>query len=211
MINKNDTNEGVFIPNYNFVLLYNSEKDRWLAEELKKDEDNIDINKIQELFILNFKLKLVNKSDSFIVFELPDDFFQIYGSYSIASCDNCKGITISNYERKPGNLVPLLSDDANKPSFDYQEAPFVVAGNEMILYFDKYAVGDTFLNYYRKAGEIDMEGYEHFDGTPSTNIDPDIDDFNCIEILDRIVIEITREIENGEGFQFSKDRENQEF
>jgi len=204
MINKNDTNAGINIPPSEFVLLFN-------AETLKKDEDNIDINMIEFLLLTDFPVVPVNKQKEFIEFAMPVDFFQVYGSYSFADRGPCTGVKISNYEKKPGNLIPILSDVDTKPSFDYQEAPFIIGGDKLKVYFDDYTVRDTFINYYRTPRKIDMEGYITFSGAESTNIDPELDDYNNLQILARLAVEINRQVENGEGFQFAKDRENSEF
>lgn len=211
MINKNDTNDGVNIPPAYFVLLFNAEALRWLAEELKKDEDNIDINMIELLLLTDFPLTPINKQKEFIEFEMPSDFFQVYGSYSFADRGPCIGVKIFNYEKKPGNLIPILQDVDNKPSFDYREAPFIIGGDKLKVYFDDYIVKDTFINYYRQPRQIDMAGYTTFAGKPSTNIDSELDDHNNVQILGRLATEINRQIKDGEGFQFSKDRTNSEF
>lgn len=211
MINKNDTNAGINIPPSEFVLLFNAEMLRWLAEELKKDEDNIDINMIELLLLTDFPVVPVNKQKEFIEFTMPSDFFQVYGSYSFADRGPCTGVKIFNYEKKPGNLIPILQDEDNKPSFDYQEAPFVIGADKLKVYFDDYIVKDTFINYYRTPRYIDMEGYINFNGEESTNIDSELDDHNNLQILARLAVEINRQVENGEGFQFSKDRQNSEF
>jgi hypothetical protein len=211
MINKNDTNEGINILPSQFVLLFNAETLRWEAEELKKDEDNIDINMIEFLLVTDSPLTVINKQKEFIEFTMPSDFFQVYGSYSYAKKGECPG-KIYNYERKPGNLIPILQDEDNKPTFDYEEAPFIIGNDKLKLYIgDDYIVGETFINYYRQPKKIDMEGYINFDGQPSTNIDPELDDYNNLQILARLAVEINREVDNVEGFQLSKDRENSEF
>lgn len=212
MINKNDTNEGVNILPAVFVLLFNSETQRWLNEEFKKNQDSIDLNLIQQIFYPEYKLTQVNKGSDFIEYSLPDDYFQIYGSYSLADRGPCTGVRIANFEKKPANLVPILSDEDSKPSFDYQEAPFVLANNYVRIYFENdYTITDSFLNYYRVPRKIDMEGYIGFDGKPSTNIDPELDDYNTLQILARVAAEVNRETENSEGIQYSKDRINTEF
>lgn len=212
MINKNDTNEGVNILPAVFVLLFNSEMLRWLNEELKKDIDNLDINLIQQLFISDFLLTETNRQKTFIEYPAPNDYFQIEGSWSYADRDLCKGIKISNFEKKPGNIVPILADDDSIADFDYQEAPFILGNNNLKLYIGPdYTIKETFVNYYREPKKIDMEGYIHFDGTPSTNIDPELDDFNNLEILARVAAEVDRQTENSEGIQYSKDRINTEF
>jgi hypothetical protein len=211
MINKNDTNAGVTVLPADFVLLFNAEALRWLAEELKKDEDNIDVNKIDQLFNPNVKLTLAEKHEKFLDFTLPDDYFQVYGSYSFADRGPCQGVRMANYEKKPGNLVPILSDSDNRPSFDYQEAPFVLTENVLRLYFDDYEVKNTFVNYYRVPKQIDMAGYINFNEEPSTNIDPELDDYNNLEILARLAKEIDRQNRDGEGIQMDAERVNSEF
>lgn len=209
MVNKNDTNDGVNISPGHFVLLYNAESLSWLGEELKKSEDNIDVNLIQLLFLSDFKISpsgVANKNLKFIEFELPEDFYQVYGAYTFADRGQCKDNIIYLWERKPGDVIPILSDEGSKPSFDYQEAPITFGNNKMKVYFDDYIVKDTFINYYRTPTKIDIEGYVHFDGTPSTNIDTDLDDDNALQILARVAAEVNRQTDNVEGLQLSKDR-----
>lgn len=214
MLNKNDTNDGINIAPGVFVLLYNAEMLNWLEEELKKDEDNIDVNKIEFLFLSDFKVETFAPPDNnkkFIEFILPEDFFQIYGSWSYADRNECKDMKIFNWEKKPGNIIAVLSDENSKPSFDYQEAPYTVGADKIKIYFDDYIVKDTFINYYRTARKIDIEGYIHFNGDPSKNVDPELDEQSTLEILARVVTEAEREIDNAEGLQIAKDRTNSEF
>ena len=207
MTNKNDTNEGVKIPESRFVLLFNSEMLRWEGEELKKDSDNIDINMIELLWVPDKPLKVKRIEKEFIEYFAPFDFFQIYGTFSIASTKECTGIKIFNYEKKPGNIIPILEDRAEGPSFDYEEAPFVVGGDKVIIYKgEDYEIDRSFINYYRTPRKIDMEGYIHFDGTQSKNVDPELDDYNCVQILEKLAVEISRQTTDAEKFQFDKDR-----
>jgi hypothetical protein len=207
LINKNDTNEGVKIPEASFVLLFNSEMLRWLGEELKKDSDNIDINMIELLWVPNKPLQVSRIEEEFIEHLAPSDFFQIYGTFSIASTKECTGIKIFNYEKKPGNIIPILEDRAEGPSLEYEEAPFVVGGDKVIIYKGKdYNIDRSFINYYRIPKYIDIEGYTHFDGTQSTNVDPELDDYNCVQVLEKLAVEISRQTTDSEKFQFDKDR-----
>lgn len=207
LINKNDTNEGVKIPEANFVLLFNSEALRWEGEELKKDEDNIDVNMIELFWVPDKLLKVKQVHKEFIEYFAPDDFFQIYGTYSIASTKECSGIKIFNYEKKPGNIIPVLEDRSEGPSFEYEEAPFIVGGDKVRVYKgDDYNIDKTYINYYRVPQKIDMAGYTHFDGTESTNVDPELDDYSCVQVLEKLAVEISRQTTDGEKFQLDKDR-----
>lgn len=214
MVNKNDTNNGVNISPGNFVLLYNAEQLTWLAEELKKDEDNIDVNLIELLYSSDVKVLpsgVADKKLKFIEFSLPGDFFQVYGGYSFADRGQCKDNIIYLWERKPGDTIAIRSDEGSKPSFDYQEAPFTIGGDKMKVYFDDFVVKTAYINYYRTPNDIDIEGYIHFDETPSKNIDTELDNFNALQILARVAAEINRETDNVEGLQLAKDRIAKEF
>ena len=162
---------------------------------------------IELLWVPDKLLKVKFTHKEFIEYFAPDDFFQIYGTYSIISTKECSGIKIFNYEKKPGNIIPILEDRAEGPSFEYEEAPFVVGGDKVRVYKgDDYNIDKTFINYYRVPLKIDMEGYTHFDGTISTNVDPELDDDNCVQILEKLAVEISRQTTDGEKFQFDKDR-----
>lgn len=208
MINKNDTNEGASIPVGNFVLLFNSEMQRWEGEALKKDEDNIDINMIQLLWVPDLDLGNPTKiGKEFIEYAVPDNYFQIYGTYSYVSKGECRQVKLSNYEKKPGNIIPILQDGAAGPDFDLREAPFIVGSDSIRIYkSDDYTIEKSFVNYYRLPKNIDMEGYTHFDGTESTNIDPELDDYSCVQVLEKVAVEIARQTADAERFQLDKDR-----
>jgi hypothetical protein len=208
MINKNDTNEGVSIPVGNFVLLFNSEVLRWEGEELKKDEDNIDINMIQLFWVPDADLGTpTTTSKEFIEYAVPKDYFQIYGTYSYASKGECKQVKISNYEKKPGNIIPILQDGAAGPDFELREAPFIVGSDKIRIYKeDDYTIEKSLVNYYRVPKPIDMQGYTHFDGTPSEDVNPEMDDQSCVEILEKLAVEIARQTADAERFQLDKDR-----
>jgi hypothetical protein len=214
MVNKNDTNEGVNISPGHFVLLYNAEMLSWLAEELKKDADNIDVNLIELLYLGDFQVQPSGVADSvlkFIEFTLPSNFFQVYGGYTFADRGQCKDNIIYIWEKKPGDIIATRSDESSKPSFDYQETPCTIGNDKMKVYFDDFVVKSTYINYYRTPNYIDIEGYIHFDGTSSTNIDTELDDYNALQVLARVAAELDRQTVDVEGLQVSKDRLTKEF
>ena len=211
-INKNDTNEGIKIPVGVFVLLFNSEVLKWLTEELKKDIDNIDSNLIELFFIPDYKLTDPTGGTGFIDYPEPSNFFQAYGSYSYATRGNCKNVKIFNYEIKPGNVIPVTQDVNSNGDFDYEEARFVMTGNNVRLYVGPdYQVTDSYLVYYRQPKYIDMVGYKHFDGTPSVNIDPELDDHSCEEVISRMALEVARIDADVERVQLDSNRLDKEF
>jgi hypothetical protein len=214
MVNKNDTNEGVNISPGHFVLLFNAEMLSWLAEELKKDSDNIDVNLIELLYLGDFQVQptgVADKTLKFIEFTLPSNFFQVYWGYTFADRGECINNQIWLWERKPGDTIAVRSDESSKPSFDYQEAPFTIGSDKMKVYFDDFVVKNTYINYYRTPKNIDIEGYIHFDGTESINIDTELDDYNALQVLARVAAELDRQTVDVEGLQLAKDRFTKEF
>lgn len=208
-INKNDSNDGVNILPSHFVLMFNSEAIKWLSDTLDKDGDNIKISTLSRLVESDVELTLVKDYKEYVDFKFPDNFYRHASSFSIASKGSCTGVKIYNFEKKPTGFVTTLADDFSKPQFDYEEAPFIITKNVMRVYTGDFTITKVFATFYKEPTKIDIAGYEHFDDTPSTDIDSELTDENIEEILDRVVTEANRQFENAEGFQYAKEREQQ--
>lgn len=205
-INKNDTNEGISILPSHFVLLFNTEAVRWLSEKLRDDADNQKIDHLNELLETDVKLNKVNEHEDSVEFQLPDDFHWYASSYSKADRGECKGVKIFNFEKKPLGFVAVLADGFSRPSFDYEETPFIISKNKIKVYFDDFKITSVVANFYRKPKPVDMAGYEHVDGTPSTDKDTDLSDENIDEVLTRLVAKVTAQYQDAERFQYAKER-----
>jgi hypothetical protein len=204
--NKNDSNEGVNILPSLFVLMFNTEAKRWLGQKLNEDSDNIRLDHLDILLKSDVKLKEVNKGSDWIEFELPDGFYRHSSSFALVNKDNCSGVKIFYFEKKPLGFVATLADDFSKANFDYQEAPFIITEKKIKAYIDGYEIKDFLTSYYRVPKDIDIAGYEKIDGTPSKDIDCELEDESIDEILNRLTLEASREFKDVEGFQFSKER-----
>lgn len=205
-INKNDTNEGISILPSHFVLLFNTEALRWLSEKLSEDADNQKIDHLNELLETDVKLTKVKEYEDSIEFQLPDTFHWYASSYSKADRGECKGVKIFNFEKKPLGFIATLADDFSRPSFDYQETPFVISKNKMKVYFDDFTIKTVYASFYRKPKKLDMAGYEHFDGTPSADVDTDLSDESIDEVITRLTAKVTAQYQDAERFQYAKER-----
>lgn len=204
-VNREDTNSNIHVPRGKFVVTYNEQAKRWFKNKLKNKLNSDELDELSDLLIDNTELKRLKRHQDHIDFELPADYFSFTSSFSEAVRDQCKR-RLSNWKVKPQDVPPLLSDSNNSPSFDFEETPISVAGKKLKVYINDFDVKKVYLNYYRFPSEIDLEGYINVDGTESTTINPDLPDISVIEIINRCAVEIMRDNEKAEGFQYSKER-----
>lgn len=205
-VNKNDTNANIHVPKSQFVLIFNEQKRIWLDEKVKDKENNDYIEDIQELLVPDVSLKKLSSSTLKDEFELPADFFRRCTSYSVASKDTCKNVVLVNWPVKPKDINVLLVNTDTNPSFEYQETLYMVAGNKLLVYKDNFNLDEVYLTYYKEPRDIDLEGYTHIDGEPSTNIDTELSDFNVNQIIDRVAVEILFNYESREQAQAAVQR-----
>ena len=209
-INKNDSNDGIAILQSHFIILFNTESTRWLGEKLKGDGDNIKLDQLDTLLEPNVELKLVKKYDDSVEFQLPENFYRHASSYSIVDKGNCKGVKIFNFDKKALGLTATLADDFSKPQFDFEETPFIITHNKMKIFYDDFEIKRVFETYYRVPTQIDIAGYNHPDGTPSTDIDSDLVPDSIDEILNRLAVEVNRQYQDNESVALRKDAINTE-
>jgi phage pi2 protein 07 len=206
-INKNDTNSDIDINRGEFVLLYKEQKDRWLKEQINRKESLSDSEDIEEIFVKHKELEKVNSIEKdYTVFKLPENYFSYVSSYSICNQKDCGGILVRNFKFKPKNENMLLENTNTQPDFEFEETVVDLSENKIFVYKKDFTIDKVFLNYYRKIGEIDIEGYRKLDGSFSKNVNPDISDVYVEEIINRCAKEVIRRYENPEGFQFAQER-----
>lgn len=206
-INKNDSNDGINILPSLFVLMFNSEAIRWLSETLDTDGDNIKLDTLDRLLETDVELPLVKDNKDSVDFKLPDTFYRHASSFSIASKGDCKNVKIYNFEKKSLGFTATLADDFSRPQFDFEETSFLISKNLMRVYTGDFTISKVFATFYKTPNKIDIAGYLHLDDTPSTNIDSELTDENVEEIINRVATEVARQFQDGEGFTFAKERE----
>lgn len=205
-VNRNDTNTNIHVPRGKFVVVYNEQRHKWLAEKLEDKINSIDLDDISELLVEPTPLEKLSTERDYVSFKLPDDFFGFSSSYSLASKGECSARPIINWNTKSRDLPWLLKDKNHDPSFEYEETLLSIASNKVRVYFSDFTIDEAYLSYYREPKAIDVAGYVKLDGTPSQDINPDLSDMLVDEIISRCAAEIMRNNQNGEGFQFAKDR-----
>lgn len=116
-------------------------------------------------------------------------------------CTNRK-IWINKDLSKHGDLSLLLNNDHYKPSFEYQETFNSLSSNEMSIYTDgTFTPTKLWVSYMRYPVYIDKEGYVKFNGTQSTNVNCELEEYLEDELLDLTVQNLAMYIENQSAVQ----------
>lgn len=125
-------------------------------------------------------------------------------AYVIASKDRCinRKIWINKDLSKHGDLSLLLNNDHYKPSFEYQETFNSLSSNEMSIYTDgTFTPNKLWVSYMRYPVYIDKAGYVKFNGTPSTTVNCELEEYLEDELLDLTVENLAMYVENQSAVQ----------
>jgi len=206
-INKNDTNEGINILPSLFVLMFNSEAQRWIGQKIDGNGDNIGLDNLDVLLETDIELVKGNKKDDWVEFKIPEDkdIHRHSHSFAFVKKGNCQ-TTIFYFEKKSLGLTATLADDFNKAQFDFEEAPFIITKGNIKAYVDGFEITKFLTSFYRFPKSIDIAGYTKIDGSSSEDIDCELHSSLIEEIINRLVLEVIRQYKDGESFQYSKDR-----
>jgi hypothetical protein len=150
----------------------------------------------------------VNKDD-YIEFELPENFYETILATCQATQDKCKKVL---YLRQVKNQDKnLLRFNVNfKPDFDFEWSFYSIQSNKIRIYKDDFSVEDATLEYYEVITDLDIEGYFHLDGTPSTNKPINLSDQYIDQIINLAAEEFERNFQNVQTLSLAKDRTNSE-
>lgn len=203
LINKNSSLKNVHVPKANFVILYNRESLYWLKKFISNNSSIQNIHDIQSLLKTDVTLSLINKTDEYYEYILPDDYFEFVNSKSEANKNKCAGI-VYNYLVKPKELN--VNIDNQHPSFEFEESLCNITDKKLRVYVNDYKIINTYLSYYLTPEKIDLEGYINFNNEYSKNINSTLDDVYQFQILDQVALEVFREFENINAFKISQNK-----
>ncbi len=206
LLNRNAKFENVKVPIGNFVSLYNREKDRWLSAKIDTYNNSDDIIDLQSQYVNKHLLKQISKNSNYYEYQLPEDFFSYSTSFSEASLGVCEGV-VYNYIFKNKDKNNFLGDYIKEPSFEYEESLCNISEDKLIVYYKDYEIKQSYLSYYKRIEDIDIEGYVKINQELSIDKDQELDSFYQNQILDLVVTEVMREFGDTK-FQLAKEREN---
>jgi hypothetical protein len=125
-------------------------------------------------------------------------------SYVLADKGICKDrkIWINRDLAKHGDLQFILNNTHYKPSFEYQETFNFLSSDEISIFTDgTFTPTKICISYMRYPVYIDKEGYIKFDGTPSTDVDCELETYLEDELLDLTVQNLAMFTENQSAVQ----------
>lgn len=172
-LNKLDKAQNVRIDIGKFVLLYNRHQLNFCRNRIRSTEDS-DVVDMQFLLTPPVLLKQRSKTETYYLFDLPNDYLRWGSFHTVASKGNCKNIALYNDLMKAQNLNVVLDDDSHRPSFEFEHVPVNFLDNALQVFYKDFEVEGQFLSYYRKPIEIDIEGYINSNGLLSSTIDPEV-------------------------------------
>jgi len=130
-------------------------------------------------------------------------------SYILADKGRCINhiIRINQDLAKHGDVQLLLTNEHYKPSFEYQETFNFLSSDEISIFTDgTFTPTKLYLSYLRYPQYIDKAGYIKFDGTESTDVDCELEEYLEDELLDLTVQNLAMYTENASAVQSAQFR-----
>lgn len=130
-------------------------------------------------------------------------------SYILADKGKCKNrrIWINKDLAKHGDLQFLLNNVHYKPSFEYQETFNFISSDEISIFTDgTFKPSHIYISYMRYPVYIDKSGYEKFDGTMSTDVNCELEEYLEDELVDLTVQNLAMYTENAAAVQSAQFR-----
>lgn len=129
-------------------------------------------------------------------------------AYVLATKDSCVDRVISVAKPvKHGDLSTWMNNTHYVPSFEYQETFCAISANKYIVYTDgTFVINKLYLSYLRYPTKIDIAGYIDFDGTASTTVNCELEDYLEDELLRFTCLELGMDTENVPVVQFDQIR-----
>jgi hypothetical protein len=138
------------------------------------------------------------------IHQLEPQYMFYVDSYVLADKGRCKNrkIWINRDLAKHGDLQFILNNDHYKPSFEYQETFNFLASDEISVFTDgTFTPKSINIMYMRYPVYIDKAGYIKFDGTPSTDVNCELETYLEDELLDLTVENLAMYTENQSAVQ----------
>jgi hypothetical protein len=143
------------------------------------------------------------------IHQLDPKYMFYIDSYVLANKGKCKNrkIWINRDLAKHGDLQFILNNNHYKPSFEYQETFNLLSSDEISIFTDGTFTPKTInIMYMRYPIYIDKTGYIKFDGTPSTDVDCELETYLEDELLDLTVQNLAMYTENASAVQTAQYR-----
>lgn len=145
-------------------------------------------DELQKLEVYNKELIATKEKEGLYVTSILDaeHYFLLTRLQVEAKKDCCKSI-LNGFVSQTDDLNIILIDETTKPNFEWRRCPYRIASNKILAYAEKFEIETIIIDYLRYPIKMDMVGYEHFDGTQSSNINCELPEFIQGDIVDEAV------------------------
>lgn len=202
-VNKGNSQGNIAIDKDRFVLIFNEVKNRWV-ETLLKEKDSILIDSLWELVKTTEFVDGVEKPE-YTEFFIPEDFYEL----ALANCEAKKGKCKKNIflrEVKNQDKNTLRFNVNYKPDFDFEWSFCSLQNGKIRVYRDGFKVSKLTIEYYKVIEDLDIEGYIHLNGTPSSNKSVELSDQYIDQIINLAAEEFMRDFQDDKGLIISQNR-----
>lgn len=204
-VNRNNKSNNITADKQRFVQLFNENAIKEIEQVIAEGNDER-IRQIQIFLKPDTQLSLESTVKDRVLYVLPNDYLDLSSAYALADKDQCKAQKINLIEIKDKNYTQVLSDNFNKPSFEYRESPFVIADNKFNVFTGDFTYTDVVITYYRYPKKVDIAGYVNLDNQASTDVDPEGDDKFINRVVSMAALDYSRNYQDIQGVQINKDR-----
>lgn len=130
-------------------------------------------------------------------------------SYITASKGTCtnKLIYVNRGLAKHSDVLTLLANTNYRPSFEYEDTFCIISNLQLSVYSDgTFVPNNIYVSYIKYPTRVDYPGYTRFDGSPSTLVNSELNDYLEDELLNYAIQEIAMATENVPAAQFTEKR-----
>lgn len=209
-VNRNLGSNNIAADKPRFVMLYNENQVKRILQVISDGNDE-DIREIQTFLKPNTELTFEKKIFDRVFYLLPEDFLDFSSSYALADKNQCKNEKIDLIEIKDKNYTQVLSDNYNKPSFEYRETPIIVADSRLNVFISDFDITKVVLTYYRYPKSIDIDGYITDAGQNSADVNPEGDKRFIDVVISMAATDYARNYGDVQAVQIGKDRSMTKF
>ena len=154
-INKNATTDSISCDKGKFTVIINESQNKFQEFILDKKGDD-EIRYIQHLLVEDYLISSSIPHKDSQDFLLPKNYFDLSSAHAEATKDLCSKQKLDLFEIKNDDRNNILSDEFNKPSFKYREAPYNLSSNKIKVYKGDFTLDNITLSYYRYANQIEL-------------------------------------------------------
>lgn len=202
-VNKAGTQGDIAIDKERFVLIFNEVKNRWVEKHLKV-KDSILIDSLWEIVKTETLSTGIKKNDYF-QFDIPEDFYELIVAKCKAKRKKCKKeLFLREVKNQDKNVLRFNSN--YKPDFDFEWSFISIQSGTVRVYTSDFDIENVTIEYYQVIPNLDIEGYEHLDGTASTNVTIPLSEQYIDQIINLAAEEFERNFQNPNNLQIAKDR-----